>query len=460
MKEFRNKQRRGSSGIIIAVILILIIGAFGFFYTSPMFERNAPKIDIASNISWNLRAPLKLNLSDDTGIKFVRITLSDGKNSIEILNKLYTKIAKNQQLDIKFPKTGFTSRKKKFTLLISVVDASKWNFFSGNSAKKVVNIKIDRIRPEVYVIANSYKINQGGVATVVFKAKDTNLKDLYIQTNFGKKFYATPFHKKNYYISLLAWPVQIKRFRATIVATDDAGNITKVPIRLFYRDIKYRVSKIKLKDNFLDGKISDLIAEYKPELNDASKIEKFKYINENLRGINEKVIQKNTAATDKKMIDNFYQNRFYPLTNAAKVASFGDHRYYSYDGKQVSEAWHLGIDLASYAEAKIRTKNSGVVVFADSNGIYGNNLIIYHGLGLYTLYGHCSSFLVNKGDVVKAGQVIAKTGTTGLALGDHLHFGVLVQGIEVRPVEWMDRSWMRKNIFDIIKTSKKLIDRK
>ena len=233
MKEFRNKQRRGSSGIIIAVILILIIGAFGFLYTSSMFERNAPKIDIASKIDWNLRAPLKLNLSDDTGIKFVRITLSDGKNSIEIMKKLYTNIVKNQQVDIKFPKTGFTSTKKNFKLLINVVDGSKWNFFSGNSAKKVVSIKIDRIRPELYVVNNSYKINKGGVASVVFKAKDTNLKDLYIQTNFGKKFYATPFYKKDYYISLIAWPVQIKKFRATIVATDDAGNITKVPIRLF-----------------------------------------------------------------------------------------------------------------------------------------------------------------------------------------------------------------------------------
>jgi len=460
MKELRNKQRKGSSGIIIAVILILIIGAFGFLYTSPMFERNAPKIDIASKIDWNLRAPLKLNLSDDTGIKFVRITLSDGKNSIEIMKKLYTNIVKNQQVDIKFPKTGFTSTKKNFKLLINVVDGSKWNFFSGNSAKKVVSIKIDRIRPELYVISNSYKINKGGVASVVFKAKDTNLKDLYIQTNFGKIFHVTPFYKKDYYISLIAWPVQVKKFRATIVATDDAGNITKVPIRLFYRNIKFRVSKIKLKDNFLDGKVSDLIAEYKPELSDASKIKKFKYINENLRDINEKIIQKYTAATDTKMIDNFYQNKFYPLKNGAKVASFGDHRYYSYKDKQISEAWHLGIDLASIAEAKIRTKNNGVVVFANSNGIYGNNLIIYHGLGLYTLYGHCSSFLVNKGDQVKAGQAIANTGSTGLALGDHLHFAVLVQGIEVRPIEWMGKSWMRKNIFDIIKASKKLIDRK
>ncbi|MFK5882174.1 MAG: M23 family metallopeptidase [Sulfurospirillum sp.] len=460
MKKFQTRQRRGSSGIVISIVLILIIAAFGFLYTSSMFERNAPKIGIKSKIDWNLKTPLKLNLSDDSGIKFVRITLSDGKNSIELMKKLYTKIEKNQTIDIKFPRTGFVSTKKVFELHISVTDSSRWNFFSGNSAEKNVSIKIDRRRPELFIINNSYKIIRGGVATVVFKAKDTNLKNLYIQTNFGKRFYPTPFYKQDYFASLIAWPVEQKKFRAVIVATDDAGNITKVPVRLFYVNKKYRISKISLTDNFLNGKISDLVSENKPDLSNASNIEKFKFINETLRGENEKTIEKYTTPTDKDMISGFFQKRFYPLRNGKAVASFGDHRFYSYGGKQISEAWHLGLDLASVSGAKIKTQNRGTVVFADPNGIYGNNLIIYHGFGLYTLYGHCSNFLVNKGDQVKAGQVIANTGSTGLALGDHLHFGVLVQGVEVRPAEWMDKSWMKTNVFSILKTSKKMIDRK
>ena len=460
MNKFKNRQRNGSSGIIISIILILIIAAMGFLYKSSMFERNAPKIGIASTINWNLKKPLKLNLSDDSGIKFVRITLSDGKNSILLLKKVYTKVEKNQLIDIKFPRTGFVSTKKIFQLNIEVTDSSKWNFFSGNSAQKTVKIKIDRKRPELFVVNNSYKIIKGGVATVVFKAKDDNLKDLYIQTNFGKKYFPTPFYKENYYISLIAWPVEKDKFRANIIATDDAGNISRVPIRLYYKDKKYRISKIKLTDNFLDGKISDLVEENNPDLANASKVKKFKYVNETLRKKNEDLIEKMTTKTDTAMINNFKQNKFYPLKNAAAVASFGDHRFYSYKGKEISSAWHLGLDLASIAGAKIRTQNPGVVVYADPNGIYGNNLIIYHGLGLYTLYGHTSSFLVSVGDEVKAKQAIAHTGTTGLALGDHLHLGVVVQGVEVRPEEWMDKTWMKLNIFDIIKSAKKMIDRK
>ena len=87
-----------------------------------------------------------------------------------------------------------------------------------------------------------------------------------------------------------------------------------------------------------------------------------------------------------------------------------------------------------------------MVVFAEENGIYGQNLIIYHGFGLYSLYGHCSTLNVDVNSKVKAGDVIATTGATGLALGDHLHFSMIVQGIQVRPEEWMDKKWMKESV--------------
>jgi murein DD-endopeptidase MepM/ murein hydrolase activator NlpD len=108
--------------------------------------------------------------------------------------------------------------------------------------------------------------------------------------------------------------------------------------------------------------------------------------------------------------------------------------------------------------AKILTSNSGTVVYADYNGIYGNMPMIDHGLGLYTLYGHCSNILVKTGDEVNAGFSIAQTGKSGLALGDHLHFGILVQGIEVRPEEWMDSKWIRDNVDKIFKSADKIIE--
>lgn len=94
--------------------------------------------------------------------------------------------------------------------------------------------------------------------------------------------------------------------------------------------------------------------------------------------------------------------------------------------------------------------NSGVVVFTGDLGIYGNTVVIDHGMGLMSLYGHLSEVGVKEGQYVKKGEVIGKTGKTGLALGDHLHFGILVQGYEVNPLQWLDSKWIRDNILSVL----------
>lgn len=453
------KRKKSSAGIIALLFFIVLISLLAYLYNSAIFERVKPFISLDKKINWNLKAPISIKISDESGIKFVRATLSDGKNSIVLSNQLFD-IPKNEFiLDIEFPRTGFISNKRQFELSVEVVDASKWNFFSGNKVIQKSTIYVDTKRPELYTINNSYKIIQGGVATVVFKAKDENLKDLYIETNFGKKFYPTPFYKADHYVSLLAWPSNEKTFKATIIATDVAGNIAKSRVRFYLKNKKYRVSNIKLNDRFLDGKIVDLAEENSQLSTTMERLERFKYVNETLRSVNENLIESVTLKVPTEMISDFNIEPFYPLKNGAAVASFGDHRFYSYNEKPVSEGYHLGLDLASVAKAEMVSSNAGTIVFAKYNGIYGKNIIISHGLGLYSLYGHASSYLVSEGEDVKAGDVIAKTGMTGLALGDHLHFGILVQGIEVRPEEWMDKSWMKDNVFDVMKSAKKIIDR-
>ena len=454
------RRKKSSAGIIVLFLLILLTASLAYLYNSKLFERKIPTIELAKKINWNLKKPISVKISDDSGIKFIRAILNDGKNSIVLFKKLFEVSKKEYILDIKFPKTGFVSNKKNFELTIEAIDASKWNFLSGNKAIKKSVIHVDTKRPELIVINNSYKIIKGGVATVVFKAKDINLKELYIQTNFDKIFYPISFYKDDYYISLLAWPSSEKTFKATIVARDYAGNVAKSRVRFYLKGKKYRVSKINLKDRFLDGKIADLAEEENPNSTNMDRIEKFKFVNEDLRKRNEDKISEITAKVSRERISSFSMNPFYPLKNAAAVASFGDHRYFKYDGNLVSESYHLGLDLASTAGADVVVSNAGEVVYAQYNGIYGKNIIISHGLGVYSLYGHNSSFLVDEGEQVKAGDVISKTGMTGLALGDHLHFGMIVQGVEVRPEEWMDKNWMKDNIFGVINSAKKIIDRK
>ena len=127
-------------------------------------------------------------------------------------------------------------------------------------------------------------------------------------------------------------------------------------------------------------------------------------------------------------------------------ASFADYRTYRYNGQIVDHQTHLGFDLAGLQHMPIQAANDGVVVYAGFMGIYGNAVILDHGCGLQTLYGHMSSIDAKPGETVKRGQVIGRSGETGLAGGDHLHFTVLIDGIPVNPTEWWDPHWIHDRI--------------
>lgn len=455
----KRESKSAVAAWILGFILVTLLGGIVYIFTSSSFEREVPEIAFPKEIEWNLKEPLKIQVADESGIRFVEVSLFDGEKSVVLESKEITALQQIVDLNVTFPKAGLNPTQKVFELSIKVVDKSKWNFFAGNSAYAKTVIKVDTKRPEVTIVNNSYKITKGGVATVVFRAYDEAMKSLYIETNFGKKFYPTPFYKEGYYISFVAWPTTVENFSASIVATDRAGNISRSHIAYFLQDKKYKTSTIALSDRFLEGKITDLISEMAPAQSSLLALEKFKYVNEEMRKGNEEAILKVTSNIPTDLIKGFYLKPFYPLKNGQVVASFGDHRFYEYNKQPVSQSFHLGLDFASNAQASMQTSNDGVVVFARENGIYGNNIIISHGLGVYSLYGHCSSYMIKEGDVVKAGESIAKTGVTGLALGDHLHFGMYVQGVDVRPEEWMDEVWLKESIFSIIDAAKKMIDR-
>ena len=222
---------------------------------------------------------------------------------------------------------------------------------------------------------------------------------------------------------------------------------------------KYKVSWIKVSNRFLDGKIADVAAKDSKASKVKGRLKKFRAVNETMRIDNEKHIQKYASVLSNEMFDSWKIKAFYPLKSAKLVADFGDERHYYYKDKtkEISKSYHVGYDFASTKHAPIVSSNAGKVVLASANGIYGKMPMIDHGFGLYTLYGHCSKMLVEAGEEVEAGQVIAKTGVTGLALGDHLHFGVLIQGVEVWPMDWMKQNWIKKNIDKVFKKADKII---
>jgi murein DD-endopeptidase MepM/ murein hydrolase activator NlpD len=169
----------------------------------------------------------------------------------------------------------------------------------------------------------------------------------------------------------------------------------------------------------------------------------FLKINGDLRRANAERIIAITKATDPARL---WDGPFIQMGNSQVEANFADYRTYVYRRQEVDRQVHLGFDLASTAASPLVAANSGKVLHAGWLGIYGNCVIIDHGMGIASLYGHLSSMEVKAGDTVKRGQQIGRSGMTGLAGGDHLHFTMLVHGRAVNPVEWWDPHWITDRV--------------
>lgn len=459
MRQRYYPRRRKSIWPKFMLLLLILAGVAYFVYTSPRFERVRPTITTAKAVYSGTKEPLKVILEDNQALGQYQAVFSDGSRNIVATSGSFDMPMKKSEINIPFPRQIQESEEAtQWTLTISVKDKSLWNYLEGNMQTKTLKIVADTKPPFVAVLAKSSTMARGGSALIVFKATDSSLDEAYILSG-GIKFKATPYKKKGYFASLIAWPFQKKSIQIRVVAVDRAGNKTSKKVTFPKVHRKYKVSWIGVSNRFLDGKIVDVAAKDPRASKVKGRLKKFRAVNETMRIDNEKRIQKYASVLSDEMFDSWKIKAFYPLKSAKLVADFGDERHYYYKDKtkEISRSYHVGYDFASTKRAPIVSSSAGKVVLASANGIYGKMPMIDHGFGLYTLYGHCSKMLVEVGEEVEAGQVIAKTGVTGLALGDHLHFGVLVQGVEVWPMDWMKQNWIKKNIDKVFKKADKII---
>lgn len=234
------------------------------------------------------------------------------------------------------------------------------------------------------------------------------------------------------------------------------------PIRLFARDAagnegtatfetrvfpkRFRTSTIAVDLPFLQRVVPPIL-EQTPDLEVADPsnlVEAYLAINRTLRERNAATIAE--IGRTKTSPNMQWTGPFRQMTNSAVEAGFADARTYTYEGKEIDRQTHLGFDLASLSQAPIEAANRGTVVFAGYLGIYGNCVIVDHGLGLQSLYAHLSGIDVAVGQTVEKDAVLGRSGVTGLAGGDHLHFTMLLNGQPVTPVDWWSAQWVEDRI--------------
>jgi murein DD-endopeptidase MepM/ murein hydrolase activator NlpD len=307
--------------------------------------------------------------------------------------------------------------------------------------------------PSVSVLSSQHYIKVGGAEVAVYRVSPGDVASGVRVGDIEYPGYpASGVHAEGVSITdpsirvaffALAWDQPLDTPMA-VFARDPAGNTAEAPLDHRTFPSPARASRIQITDAFLQRVIPSILANTKEVTPTGSLVDQFLVVNGELRKRNAATIASFAAHTDPEML--WGGVAFHPFTNSAAESSFADRRTYIYDGREIDHQVHLGFDLASYAHTPVVAANRGRVLYAAQLGIYGNCVILDHGMGLQSLYGHMSSLQVKPGDLVEKGQTLGLSGMTGLAGGDHLHFTMLVNGQMVTPLEWWDAHWIQDRI--------------
>ena len=237
-----------------------------------------------------------------------------------------------------------------------------------------------------------------------------------------------------------AWNVPTRTV-PVVYASNGAGNDVSSPIAVQFpkkEQPKYTAHDLQVSDGFMQK----VVGELDPN-GSGDPVSRFVKINGEMRRANNKVL----ADLRLKTADRFlWSQPFARQSHSQAEASFADTRNYIYKGKTIDQQVHLGYDLAVTQHVGVEASNDGRVVYAAPLGIYGNCIVVDHGYGLQTIYGHLSRIDVHEGDMVKRGQVMGTSGQTGMAGGDHIHFGMQLDGVQIDPKEWWDGHWIKDHI--------------
>lgn len=404
------------------------------------------------------------------------LSVTNPKNAVCIVRGVFEQEGKTLTvIDTHLPKilrlSEKSARKMDFPLDLSTFNLSekfkegilRFTVFTEDCAslskplQQVFSFSFDLTPPRVEVTSSQHYINQGGANVVTYQlSQDATGADVRVG---GRRFRAhkipgTPETARDYF-SFFVYSYDLPPDTPIeIVAWDGAQNEAKTrltPSKFFPKTFRKCDSvatedqcKFAISDAFISNKISAII-ENTPELSSqGDPVKNFLLVNSDLRSKNAAFLVELSKKSEEKFL---WKDAFIPMMNAAIEANFADYRHYYYNDQKIDEQVHLGFDLATVQQDAVKAANSGKVLFADYLGIYGNTIIIDHGYGLTTLYGHLSRMDVKVGDAIAKDQKIGNTGVTGLAGGDHLHFSLLIDGVQTNPVEFWDQHWIDDQVY-------------
>ncbi|MGE5616299.1 MAG: M23 family metallopeptidase [Bacillota bacterium] len=440
---FQPDRPRRFPALLVVLVVILVAIAAAAWFLKPRFESDPPQITLSPDNDVVGIAPIEISVVDaGSGLRSLTATLVTAGGEQTLAAEQYGQPVHEKKIVLAAAKIAGL-KEGPATIRVTARDASLWNLGKGNEATLEKKVTIDVTPPTIELVADDRYVNFGGVGAIVYKSSpDTATTGIRVGEDFFPGFANVVKGHPDYYFSLFAQPYNVPPdARATIVATDKAGNTREMRLAYEVKNVKYKKSTIALSDAFLQNKVVPLLTDVAARQGSPKDI--FVTVDKKVRKENEDKI---AQITKKATPEILWKGAFVQLSNSKVEANFADQRTYTYNGEPIDTAYHLGYDLSVTKHYPIEAANSGKVAFTGDLGLYGNAVILDHGLGLFTLYGHMSQIDVKVGDAIEKRQILGKTGETGLAAGDHLHFGVYLDGIAILPVEWWDAKWIDDNV--------------
>ena len=442
--------------LVKLLVLVAIVAAAGWFFISRSF---APSIEIRQPdrfVGANGQYEIAIT-APETELTDLKVTFEQEGQVTELTPA--STVAEGGVLIVRGPLGRAVLRGVKEGTGKLRVSAARMAYgrVRTNAASVEKDLEVRLQPPRLQVLSTHHYINQGGAEAIVYKVEPAGVTSGVMvgdrlfrgypaagAANLGPDLPKDRLSDPAVHIAFFAldWN-QAGDVPMFLHAEDEAGNRARAEFERRVFPKAFRKSTIPLDESFLQRVVPAIEAETPSLTAQGSLIERYLVINRDLRKTNSETIAKLAEKTTNELK---WSGAFVPFANGAVQASYADQRAYVYQGKEVDQQTHLGFDLASNANAPIIAGNRGTVVHAGFLGIYGNCVIVDHGMGLQSLYGHMSSITATVGQTVERGAELGRSGITGLAGGDHLHYTMLLQGQSINPVEWWDQHWIDDRI--------------
>jgi murein DD-endopeptidase MepM/ murein hydrolase activator NlpD len=434
--------------LLVVVLFIVAVGLFAGLYAGA-----TPKLTVESPLKGiGRRTPIQIRIDDPQRVEKVRVEVVQNLDVKPVLEKTFEPQ----------PAWKFWGSPPPAVLRVDVGRETVQGLRSGDATVRVTaeragslfrrpdpvvaEIKLPvRLAPPTLQISSTFHyVNQGGCEAVVYRVGDSAVRDGVQSGAWWFPSFPMPGPDRQMRFALFAVPYDMTdASKVRLVAEDEVGNRSEAAIIDKFTPRPITTDTIQVTDAYANKVVPEIMGQSPEVADQGDPIKNYVEINRNLRKKNAATLVELAHTSEPRFL---WTQAFMPMRNAKITAAFAQRRTYLHNGQPIDVEDHLGFDMASVTHDAVPASNDGKVVLARFFGIYGNAVVIDHGYGLMSLYGHLSQIEVKEGQMVKREQELGRSGQTGLAGGDHLHFTMLLQGLPVTPVEWWDPHWIQDRI--------------